>query len=68
MITVIIRALLWLAASAAACLSVYGWLFHFNVGPTHGAGMELGIIAGVCAAGLSIVALRCKARDGHRAE
>jgi hypothetical protein len=28
-------------------LSAYGWWFHFTVGPSHGSGMEMGIVAGV---------------------
>lgn len=30
-------------------LSVYGWIFHFSVGPAHGAGAEVGLLAGVAA-------------------
>ena len=38
---------LLLVAAAAALLSGYGWWFHFSVGPAHGAGREVGIVAGV---------------------
>ena len=34
--------------------SAYGWWFHFSVGPAHGPGAELGILAGT--ATLAIVA------------
>jgi hypothetical protein len=34
------------AALAGAVLSAYGWWFHVTVGPTHGAGAEMGILAG----------------------
>ena len=39
------------AAIASALLSAYGWWLHFTVGPTHGPGAEVGIIAG----GLTVV-------------
>jgi len=45
-----------------ALASAYGWWFHFSVGPTHGAGWELGTIAGVLAA----VAVVCARRLGKR--
>jgi len=42
--------LLFLVASAAALLSAYGWWFHFSAGPAHGAGREVGIVAGAVSA------------------
>jgi hypothetical protein len=59
----VIRVFLCLAAAGAAFLSVHGWLFHLTVGPTHGAGSELGIIGGLCSVGLATVALRWRERD-----
>jgi hypothetical protein len=53
-------------AVAAALLSAYGWWFHFNVGPTHGAGLELGIVGGLLTAGMLILLLRSS--KGHRRE
>jgi hypothetical protein len=46
----------WLALGIAivlGALSVYGWWFYFAVGPGHGPGIEIGIIAGQ----LALVAL-----------
>jgi hypothetical protein len=37
----------WLVGGISAALSAYGWWFHFDVGPAHGPGKELGLIAGV---------------------
>jgi hypothetical protein len=54
--------LLWILTGVAAAISAYGWWFHFSVGPTHGAGQELGIVAGVLAVGTSLLALRCASR------
>jgi hypothetical protein len=66
MIADIIRILLSLAAAFAGFISVAGWVFHFSVGPTHGAGMELGIIGGLVAVGLAAVVLRWSRRDDER--
>ena len=62
------RASVWLLlfiAAATALLSGYGWWFHFSVGPTHGAGRDIGMIAGVA----SIVSLALGwrlSRNRHR--
>jgi uncharacterized membrane protein (DUF485 family) len=66
MIAEIIRVLLSLAAAFFGFISVAGWVFHFSAGPTHGAGIELGIIGGLCAVVLAIVVLRWSARDDRR--
>ncbi len=39
--------LLLLIGAASALVSGYGWWFHFAVGPMHGPGRELGVIAAV---------------------
>jgi hypothetical protein len=54
---VIVR-LLWILTFATAFLSAYGWWFHFRVGPPHGAGQELGVVAGFLSAGMLLLALR----------
>lgn len=41
----VVKWILVVAAIAGAVLSAYGWWFHFTVGPTHGAGAEMGIVA-----------------------
>jgi len=38
-------------------LSVYGWAFHFWVGPAHGPGAEVGLVAGILAVALLVVAV-----------
>jgi len=41
----------WLVAILSGAASLYGFAFFFVVGPAHGPGLELGLIAGfVCAA------------------
>jgi len=42
--------LVWIAIFIAlifGAVSTYGWWFHFTVGPAHGAGAEIGVVAGV---------------------
>ena len=56
--------LLLVVAAAAALLSGYGWWFHFSVGPTHGAGREIGIAAGL--ASIASCALGWWLRNGRR--
>jgi hypothetical protein len=41
----------WLVVAALAALSAYGWWFLIAVGPQHGPGLELGVIAGALAIG-----------------
>jgi len=41
----------FLVAAASALLSAYGWWFHFSMGPAHGPGREVGIVAGLISAG-----------------
>ena len=53
---------LWVLGMLLAIASAYGWWFHFSVGPAHGAGWELGAIAGV----LAVVAVVCARRVGRR--
>jgi uncharacterized membrane protein YjjB (DUF3815 family) len=43
------QVVLWSLFAIAACLSCYGWWFYFNVGQTHGPGLELGIAAAALA-------------------
>jgi len=38
-------------------LSVYGWMFHFSLGPAHGAGAEVGILAGIAALVFIVISL-----------
>jgi hypothetical protein len=52
--------LLWILTAVTAAISAYGWWFHFNVGPTHGAGRELGIIAGLVSVGTLLLAWRLR--------
>lgn len=66
MIAEVIRVLLSLAAAVAGFLSVAGFVFHFTVGPTHGAGIEMGIVAGLFALGLAVVVMRWSAHDDRR--
>ena len=54
--------LLLVIGVAAALLSGYGWWFHFSVGPAHGPGREVGIIAGLA----SVVSLAIGWRLGRR--
>jgi hypothetical protein len=39
----------WLVAVLCGALSLYGWAFFLMVGPSHGPGLELGVLAGVIA-------------------
>jgi hypothetical protein len=41
--------LVWLVAALFGFGSLYGWWFYFVVGPSHGAGAELGILSGAIA-------------------
>jgi hypothetical protein len=36
----------WVVAAVFGCLSLYGWWFFLTVGPTHGPGAEVGLLAG----------------------
>jgi len=54
--------LLLVIGTAAALFSGYGWWFHFSVGPSHGPGREVGIVAGV----VSVVSLALAWRLGRR--
>jgi hypothetical protein len=57
---------LWILTGAAALVSGYGWWFHFSVGSTHGAGLELGVVAGLLSAGMLLLALRYRKHpEGH---
>lgn len=56
--------LLWIVAGSTALMSAYGWWFHFTVGPTHGAGRELGIIAGLLSVGAFTLAWRFSKTPG----
>lgn len=59
--------LLQAATIVAALMSAYGWWFHFSAGPAHGAGAELGTLAGVVALVLAAVVFwRWPARGGRR--
>jgi hypothetical protein len=40
----------WVVAAAFGCLSLYGWWFFLTVGPAHGPGAEVGLLAGGVAA------------------
>jgi hypothetical protein len=49
--TAVVAAIVFGAASA------YGWWFHFSVGPAHGAGAELGVLAGILAVAAIVLAI-----------
>ena len=66
MIAEVTRVLLSLVAALAGLLSVVGFVFHFQVGPAHGAGLEFGILGGLIAIGMSIVVMRWSAYDDRR--
>jgi len=51
----------WLVAVVFGALSVYGWGFFFMVGPAHGPGLELGLVAGLVA----LVAWRIASKSGR---
>jgi hypothetical protein len=52
-------------AITCAGLSVYGWAFHFSVGPAHGGGAEVGLVAGVLAVAFLVVAVVADRRRGR---
>ena len=54
---------LWILGMLLAIASAYGWWFHFTVGPAHGAGWELGTIAGLLAAAACVWARRIGRRS-----
>ena len=57
------RTLAWVTALLFGVMSAYGWWFHFNVGPTHGPGVEFGVIAGVVALAAAALGSWLKWRD-----
>jgi hypothetical protein len=56
----------WFIAACFAALSLYGWWFYFSVGPTHGAGAEIGVVAGSLALVAAAVAAWLKRRENRR--
>jgi len=51
----------WIAITLTigfALLSAYAWWFEFAVGPTHGAGAEVGLLSAVLAVVSVVVAIR----------
>jgi len=55
----------WFVAACFGALSLYGWWFHFSVGPTHGAGAEIGVVAGVLALMAAGMAVWLKRRENR---
>jgi hypothetical protein len=55
---------LWILTAATAVTSAYGWWFHFSVGPAHGAGLQLGVVAGLLSVGMLLLTLRFSRRPG----
>ena len=51
--------LAWSTTGLFAVFSFWGWSFHFEVGPSHGDGALLGVVAGVVALLCATVALLC---------
>jgi len=45
-------------SAVCTAISLYGWWFHFSVGPAHGPGFEIGLIGAVVAVAALVVALR----------
>lgn len=58
----------WLLGATSALVSGYGWWFHFAVGPAHGPGRELGVIAGVVSVAAFAVGWRLSKSGAVRAE
>ena len=58
----------WAVVAVFGCLSLYGWWFFFTVGPTHGPGAEVGLLAGAVAAIAAGIAywLKRQERGGYR--
>ena len=57
------KVVLWLIAVVAGLFSLYGWWFHFSVGPSHGPGAELGVFTGAVALIVGSHAVRLHRRD-----
>jgi hypothetical protein len=60
------RQLCWLFAVGGALLSAYGWAFHFYVGPSHGAGFEIGLVFGLISVAAYKGARRLGRDDGQK--
>jgi hypothetical protein len=53
-------------AALFALVSLYGFWFHASVGPSHGPGMEIGIVAGAAALVAGTVGISPASRDNGR--